>query len=58
MADGWSEMRQDRPATKKLEPRSQCDKSNSYAAVSPPLPAPPPPRRYVQARLTPSPPAG
>lgn len=28
-------MRQDRPATKKLEPRSHCDKSNSYAAVTP-----------------------
>lgn len=42
MADGWSEMRQDRPATKKLEPRSHCDKSNSYAAVTPLSPCTPP----------------
>lgn len=37
MADGWSEMRQDRPATKKLEPRSHCDKSNGYNVVTPSL---------------------
>lgn len=38
MADGWSEMRQDRPAPKKLEPRSHCDKSNGYSVVTPPPP--------------------
>lgn len=67
MADGWSEMRQDRPATKKLEPRSHCDKSNGSSVVTPPpslhTRTPPhlPLRRapsYVHARLPTSPPAG
>lgn len=49
MADGWSEMRQDRPATKKLEPRSHCDKSNGYSVVPPPLP---PPRTHAHPHIS------